>query len=145
MFISTIPPYFKLDRGVKTVPDVNQAFPILTLDSLKTVKRNFSRLFQRNNQGNIYCILILAQNISFSDFMDKARSSLMNLDYGIFPRACDHERTAEIGWLLYSTRQQDEERLSELLSSLVQETIGAKWRPIRSNDRNRKDNSDITD
>ncbi len=56
--------------------------------------------------------------------MDKARSSLMNLDYGIFPRACDHERTAEIGWLLYSTRQQDEERLSELLSSLVQEQLG---------------------
>jgi hypothetical protein len=77
--------------------------------------------------------------------MDKARSSLMNLDYGIFPKACDHERMAEIGWLLYSTCQQDEERLSELLSSLVQETIGAKWRPICSNDRNHRVNADVTD
>jgi hypothetical protein len=45
--------------------------------------------------------------------MDKARSSLMNLDYGIFPKACDHER----------------------ISSLVNEKKGTRWRPIRSNDR----------
>jgi hypothetical protein len=48
----------------------------------------------------MYCSLILAQNISFPDFMEKARSSLMNLDYGIFPKASDHEHTAEIGWFL---------------------------------------------
>jgi hypothetical protein len=63
----------------------------------------------------------------------------MNLDYGLFPKACDHERTAEIGWLLYSTRQQDEERISELISLLVQAPVGEKWRPIRTNDQFRKD------
>jgi hypothetical protein len=77
--------------------------------------------------------------------MDKARSSLMNLDYGIFPKACNSERMAEIGWLLYSTHQQDEERISELLSSLVNERIGAKWCPIRSNDRNHKEANDTTE
>jgi hypothetical protein len=48
--------------------------------------------------------------------MDLARSSLMNMDYGLFPKASDHETAAEIGWLLYYTRSQDEERLSELIS-----------------------------
>jgi len=99
-------------------------------------------LSPRNDKGNMYCRLILAQNISFHDFMDKASSSLMNLDYGIFSKACDHERTAEIGWLLYSTRQQDEERISELISNLVNAKVGAKWRPIRCNDRNCKEPSD---
>lgn len=43
-----------------------------------------------------------------------------------------------MGWLLYSTRQQDEERISELISNLVHETFGAKWQPIGTNDRSRK-------
>jgi hypothetical protein len=81
--------------------------------------------------------LILAKNITFY-IMDKARQAFINLKYGSFPKASDHEETAEVGWLLYSTRQQDEERISEMISNLVKEKVGAKWRPIRINDRNRK-------
>jgi len=101
---STIPPYFELNRADRTVPDINSAYLILALDSLESIKRYFSRLSQRNDKGNLYYSLILAQNVSFTEFMGKARSSLMNLDNGIFPKACDHERTAKIGLLLYSTR-----------------------------------------
>jgi hypothetical protein len=71
--------------------------------------------------------------------MDKAPSSLMNLDYGLFSKACDHERTAKIGWLLYSTHQQDKERISEMISKLVQESVRAKWHHTRTNDRFRKE------
>jgi hypothetical protein len=70
--------------------------------------------------------------------MDKAKSSLTNMEYGIFPKASDHESAAEIGWLLYSTRMQDEERLSDLLSKLTNEKIGAKWRPIWTTDYSKK-------
>jgi len=66
------------------------------------------------------------------------------MDYGLFPKASDHETAAEIGWLLYSTQSQDEERLSELISELVQEKVGTKWRPIRVNDRYKKDTSDAS-
>jgi hypothetical protein len=62
----------------------------------------------------------------------------MNLEYGLFPKACDHEDTAEVGWLLYSTRQQNEERISGLISQLVKEIVGAKWKPIGTNECNRK-------
>jgi hypothetical protein len=62
----------------------------------------------------------------------------MNLEYGLFPKACDHVETAEVGWLLYSTRQQNEERISDIISHLVKERVGAKWKPIRTNERNRK-------
>jgi len=51
---STIPPYFELDRADKTVPDVNQAYPILALDSLETVKRYFSRSSQRNDKKETF-------------------------------------------------------------------------------------------
>jgi hypothetical protein len=39
---------------------------------------------------------------------------------------------SDIGWLLYSTCAQDEERLTQSLSHLIGENIGVKWKPIRT-------------
>jgi hypothetical protein len=64
------------------------------------------------------------------------------MDYSLFPKASDHKVATEVGWMLYSTSSQDIERLSELISELVQEKGGTKWRPIRANDRVRKDAAD---
>jgi len=122
---TTHPPYLPTLKWIIWIE------PFLTsmLPSLSPLKWYFSWLSQRNDKGNIYCSIISAQNISSFDFMDKAPSSLMNLDYGLFSKACDHERTAEIGWLLYSTHQQDKERILEMISKLVQESVRAKWYP----------------
>jgi hypothetical protein len=49
-----------------------------------------------------------------------------------------HEETSELGWLLYLVHQQDEEQQLEMISSLLNEYVGAKWRPIHCNDRNKK-------
>jgi hypothetical protein len=135
---STIPPFFELDRNDKSVPDINSKYQVSDLDSLPLLKRYFSHLSNRKDKGNVYCSLILAQTISFHEFMDKVQLSLANLEYSFFPKACDHEETSELGWLLYLVHQQDEEQLSEMISSLLNEYVGAKWRPIRCNDRNKK-------
>jgi hypothetical protein len=135
---TVIPPYFALDRNDRTVPDLTSSFKVNTLDSFQLIKRYFSKLSNRNNKGNMYCSIIVTLNITFHEFMDKARTALINLDYGIFPKALDHEETADVGWFLYSTRYQDEEQLSEMLSTLIQERVGAKWGPIITNDRYRK-------
>lgn len=129
---SVIPPYFELDRNDKSIPDLSSSFLILPLDLFSSVKRYFSRLSTRNEKGNVYCSLILAQNLSFYEFMDKAGSSLNNLEFGLYPRASNHESAAEIGWLLYSIREQDEARIADMLSKLTGEIIGAKWQAIRT-------------
>jgi len=46
------------------------------------------------------------------------------MDFGVFPKASDHEVSSEVGWLLYSTKSQDKERPSELISALVKENVG---------------------
>jgi len=137
--LSIIPPYFELDRKEKTVPDLSAKLSVSELDSTAHLKGYFSRLSARNDKGNVYCSLILGQNVSFHEFMDKARLSLTNLDYGLFPKACNHKDTSEVGWLLYSTHQQDKERMLEMISKLVNENVGVKWTPIRYNDRNHKE------
>lgn len=44
----------------------------------------------------------------------------------------DTEQVSELGWILYSTRQQDEKCLSSLLTKITGEKIGARWRVIRT-------------
>jgi hypothetical protein len=72
------------------------------------------------------------------------RQILNDLKFGLYPRASDHEDSAEVGWLLYSTKFQDSARLAHLFSSLVNEKVGVKWKPIRTNDRFRKDPAPAT-
>ena len=70
--------------------------------------------------------------------MDKAKSSLENNEFSLWPKASDNENTTDVGWLLYSTRVQDEERLLSLLSRLTGENLRVKWKPIRANNANIK-------
>jgi hypothetical protein len=81
-----IPPYFELDHNEKMIPDLSSKFKVGELDSIPSIKRYYSRLPNRSNQGDAYCSLILMQNITFYKFMDKARLLLINLNFRIFPR-----------------------------------------------------------
>lgn len=62
--------------------------------------------------------------------MVKTRHSLENQVFSLWPKASDHELATDAGWLLYSTRQQDEERITELLSSMMGEKSSVKWKAI---------------
>jgi hypothetical protein len=57
---------------------------------------------------------------------------LENNDFSLWPKASDNENTTDVGWLLYSSRAQDKERLSNLLSEITGENVGVKWKPIRA-------------
>jgi hypothetical protein len=56
---------------------------------------------------------------------------LKDYKIGLCERPTDCEQVSEIGWLLYSSREQDESRLSHLLSKMLKESIGVRWRPVR--------------
>jgi hypothetical protein len=86
----------------------------------------------RDKAGVSWCSKILAQNIPFQEFMDKAQSALANQDFSLWPKPSDNENASDVGWFLYFTRAQDEERLTQLLSHLIGENIGVKWKPIRT-------------
>ncbi len=136
-----IPPYLELDWNDKSVPDLSSAFPVSSLESYHIIKKYFFRLSPRDDEGISWCSIILAQTYPFAQFMTKVKYSLENSDFSLWPKATDNENTIDAGWLLYSTRAQDEERISNLLSELTGENLGVKWKPIRSTSGNirRKD------
>jgi len=139
-----IPPFLELDRNDKTTPDLSANFSIDATESFSEVKKYFSRISQRKEDGSIWCSLIIAQSLSFNEFIDKARHSLENHSLGLWPKASDHASAAEVGWMLYSLRQQDETRLADLFSRLSGIQIRVKWRPIRTTDgsNRRRDSQD---
>jgi hypothetical protein len=146
---SIIPPFLELDRNDRNTPDLSTDFGVNDLDSFSLLKKYFFRISPRRSDGSIWCSMILARNLPFSVFMDKARSSLENMSFSLWPKASDHESATDVGWLLYSCRYQDEERIAELLSKLTGEHIGAKWRPIRTTNgtarvRSKEDDSEKT-
>jgi len=127
-----MPPYLELDWNDKSVSDLSAGFSVSSVESYHVMKKYSFRLSPRDEAGISWCSIILAQAMPFQAFMEKAKYSLENNDFSLWPKASDNENTTDIGWLLYSTRAQDKERLSALLSKLTGENIGVKWRPVRS-------------
>jgi hypothetical protein len=106
---------------------------VLVVESFVDLKSYFSQLGQQNEEtGRTYCSIILAQTKPFQEIMDRTLSSLCNHNIGIYLKACDHKNTSDVGWLLYSARQQDEERPTHMLSSLTNEILGVKWKQVHT-------------
>jgi hypothetical protein len=84
---TAIPPYFELDRGDNSVPDLMATYKASALDSLASVKNYLSRLSPRNEtSGYVYCSVILGQCKPFQLIVDKALSSIRNQDIGCLPK-----------------------------------------------------------
>jgi hypothetical protein len=142
---SIIPPFFELKRSDNAIPDLSSTFTVEALDSYYSLKRYFSRLFPGSEEGFVWSSIILAQSIPFSIFMEKTGHSLENQSFSLWPKASDHELAADVGWFLYSLRLQDEECITEMVSSLTGEKIGAKWKAVRTTDgSNRNKEKDNT-
>jgi hypothetical protein len=104
---TTIPPYLDLDRADKAVPDLSNLFTASSVDSYYALKNYFFCLSPRDKAGISWCSIILAKNIPFQEVMDKMQRALENQDF---------------------TRVQDKERLTQLLSQLINENVGVKWK-----------------
>ncbi len=80
---SIIPPFFELDRLDNSIPDLSTTFNVAALDSYYSLKRYFSRLSPRSEEGFVWSSIILAQSISFATFMEKTRHSLESQDFSL--------------------------------------------------------------
>jgi hypothetical protein len=126
------PPYLIGDREARGIQDLSNTYTMANVKGLASTKRFFHRLFPRAEGRMFYCNVIRATSKSPSSFMDALSIHLRDNKMGLWQRSIDAEQVSEIGWLLYSTRQQDEKRISTLLSVLTEEKIGGRWRIIHT-------------
>lgn len=127
-----IPPYLKLDREANGINDISGRHTVADIKGFINLKRYFSNMYPKPDGGFIYCRVILATSCPFDSLISKVRPSLMQYELGLWQRPTDCEQVSDIGWLLYSSRHQDEQRLATLLSTLIGEPIGVRWRPVRT-------------
>lgn len=127
-----IPPYLTLDRASNGFKDLSHKYPVANIKGFTNVKRYFSRLFPRKEGGQFYCNVILALSKSAEWLLNTLQPHLQDNKIGLWKRTTDCERVSEVGWLLYSSREQDESRISQLLSKMLKVCIGIRWRPVRT-------------
>jgi hypothetical protein len=65
-----IPPYFELESGNKDIPDLSTTFQVSAIESLSTLKRYVTRLNPRDEKGNVYGSLIIAQTKPFHQIIE---------------------------------------------------------------------------
>jgi hypothetical protein len=109
-----IPPFLELDRNHKNNLDLLATYILEAIESFTDIKKYFPRISPCKEDGSVRCHLTLAQSVSFPDCLEKTRHSLENHGFSLWPKASDNKFMSKVGWLLFSTHQQDEARLAEL-------------------------------
>jgi hypothetical protein len=66
--LSLIPPFLELDCNDWNTPDLSADFGIDDIDSFAMLKKDFSHISPRRQDGSIWCSIILAQSTHFSTF-----------------------------------------------------------------------------
>jgi len=74
-----VPPYLEVDWKDRSIPDLSAVFLVSIIESFWSLKRYFSKMPTKSEKWNIYCLDILAQNITFQELMDIARALLSDL------------------------------------------------------------------
>jgi len=117
-----IPPYLTLDHTAQGFKDLSTKTTVAALKGIGMVKRYFHWLFPRQEGGQFYCNVILATSSTPAVFREAIALLLRDNRMGLWQRLIDAEQATESGWLLYSSRQQDEKRVADMhLAAQVKE------------------------
>jgi hypothetical protein len=133
-----ITPYLTLDRSSNGFKDLSMKYPVANIKGFTNVKRYFSRLFPRKEGGQFYCNVILALSRTPESVLSLLCQPLLDNSIGLWRRTTDCKQVSEVGWLLYSSTEQEESRISQLLSKMLKENIGVRWRPVRTSNNFRQ-------
>jgi len=132
------PPYLAGDRQTQGIQDLSAKYSPAQVRGMTSIKRHFHRLFPRAKGGQFYCNVILATTKAPAIIQDAMAIHLRDNRMGLWRPSIDEEQVSKIGWLLYSTCQQDEKQISRVLSTQTGEKIGARWWVIQTTTNARK-------
>jgi hypothetical protein len=97
---------------------------------LSELQKYFDRSRALQKGGPIYVSAYLGHELPFAVLNKDIKDWMDDQGYGWYLKALQVERSAVVGWLLYSTRDMDLQVLADKIFELVLVRTGLRWRPI---------------
>ena len=128
-------PYLAADRDLKPL----QKLPTEIPSGIGKLKKYFQNATPRMNGGSYYVRALLCFNKSFDETTEDIKWWLGENKAGIWMRKIQEEKVTRLGYLLYSLRSMDVERLTRVFSQRYRTKIGIRYQVINTGRRGKYD------
>ena len=116
-----------------------KTFPGDIPSGISTLKKYFQNATPRMNGGSYYIRALLFYNKPFEEITEDIKWWLGEQKAGIWLRKVQEEKVANLGYLLYSLRTMDAERLTRTFSYRYGTKVGIRYRVISTGRRGKYD------
>ena len=130
-------PYLAVDSNLKPLVK----FPDDVPSGISTLKKYFQNATPRMNGGSYFIRSLLFFNKEFADTTEDINWWLGEQKAGIWIRKVQKEKVTNIGYLLYSLRSMDVDRLTRTFSYRYGTKVGIRYRAISTGRRGKYDPS----
>ena len=117
--------------------DENSTLPTTSLG----FKTYFNRLYlpRPGVTQQVYINIHIGHNNDFNDIRAALQDWLSASGHGLYYKMLQVEDSAEVGWLLYSTREMDARALSDEIEDMIGIKVGLRWKTIATGVKNISD------
>jgi hypothetical protein len=123
-------PYSNNDSALKPLMRVKD-IP----ETVSKLKKYFQNATPRMNGGSYFIRAMFAYNVPFKEIMEDIKWWLGENKAGLWMRKVQTEKTTRLGFLLYSLRAMDEDRMTRVFSARCNTKIGLRYMAINTGKR----------
>jgi hypothetical protein len=122
-----IEPWYSNERSLPQL-EKGSHFPT----QITPLRRYFPNLWEGKGiqNHNMYTSVYLFHSDPISEIREGIKDWMRSAGHGVFDRPLQYDLTAEIGWLLYSTRETNTETLAQSIFELTGVQCGLRWKTI---------------
>jgi len=109
-----------------------------TPNSLTKLVKYLHRIYlpKKAEGTTIYPMMFIGHDIPFDDLREALQPWFSSMNYGMFYNMLQVEDAADVGWLLYSTREMDAGALADEIGDAIGHNVGLRWKNINSGTKN---------
>ena len=126
--VAALIPWKEKDKGQSRLSAASTELPS-TITGFKTY---LNRLYLSRPGSNmtVYINIHLGHNLDFNDIREALQSWLSSANHRLFLKMLQVEESAEIGWLIYLTREMDASALADEIADMIGINVGLCWKTI---------------
>lgn len=123
----SILPYSENDKRLPPITD-----PEKLPKDLMSFRAYVNGAFPRPKGGKAFCKVLLAFNKSWTTIADNSNWWLQAYEHGLWKRSIQYENVVPIGWLLYSHKDIDSNKLQKEIELRTDLEVGIRYRKVKT-------------